>query len=62
MPSSMGTHCDAPAHCVPGAPTMEAFPIDTFIGKPSSSMPVSMKAGDRVEVLKGHDIKEGILS
>ena len=55
----VGTHCDAPAHCVPGAPTMEAFPIDTFIGE---AVIVDACVDGReigVEVLKGHDIKEG---
>ncbi|HHW56000.1 MAG: cyclase family protein [bacterium] len=56
----VGTHCDAPAHCVPGAPTMEAFPIDTFIGEAvivDACVDESREIG--VEVLKGHDIKEG---
>lgn len=56
----VGTHCDAPAHCVVGAPTMEAFPIDTFIGEAvvvDACVKESREIG--VEVLEGYDIKPG---
>lgn len=30
-----GTHCDAPRHFVPGGPTLDEIPIDTFVGEAS---------------------------
>lgn len=33
MYSHTGTHMDAPAHMVPGGKTLDAYPIDHFIGR-----------------------------
>jgi kynurenine formamidase len=33
MYSHIGTHMDAPAHMIPGAFTLDQFPVGTFIGK-----------------------------
>lgn len=54
----VGTHCDAPAHCIKGAKTMDEIPLDTFIGY---AVIVDVCVTDEKEikpdVLKDYDIK-----
>ncbi len=33
MPAHIGTHVDAPAHVIPGAPGVESLPVDALIGR-----------------------------
>lgn len=32
MHAGIGTHIDAPSHCIPGAATVEQLPLNTLIG------------------------------
>lgn len=54
----VGTHCDAPAHCIEGAKTMDKIPLDTFIGY---AVIVDVSVTDEKEikpdVLKDYNIK-----
>jgi len=56
----VGTHCDAPAHCLKGAKTMDELPLDTFVGE---AVIVDVDLNDgleiRPDVLKNHEIKPG---
>ncbi|MGI5859627.1 MAG: cyclase family protein [Tepidanaerobacteraceae bacterium] len=56
----VGTHCDAPAHCVKGAKTMDQIPLDDFIGY---AVIVDVCIDDvkeiKPDVLNGYDIKPG---
>ncbi len=56
----VGTHCDAPAHCIKGAKTLDEIPLDTFVGYAVIvDAPVDGKKAIEVDVLKGCDIKPG---
>lgn len=48
-----GTHIDAPAHMLEGAPTMGQLPLDTFAG------PGKLIRGLAIETLKVADIRAG---
>lgn len=61
MPSSMwGPHCDAPAHVIKDAKTMDQIPLDTFVGEAVIvDVPVDDDKEIKPEVLEGHDIRHG---
>ena len=48
MFSHVGTHMDAPAHVLEGARTLDAFPVDAFVGTALSVDCRGMDASDRV--------------
>lgn len=56
----VGTHCDAPAHCLKGAKTMDEIPLDEFVGY---AVIVDVNVDDEKEikpdVLKNYEIKPG---
>ena len=53
--SHTGTHVDAPAHIIAGAPTLDAFPVSQFAGR-ATLIDVRGLAGRRigVDVVKAH--------
>ena len=55
-----GTHCDAPAHCLKGARTMDEIPLNEFVGY---AVIVDVNVDDekeiKADVLKNYDIKPG---
>jgi len=55
-----GTHCDAPAHCLKGAKTMDEIPIDAFVGE-AIIVDVNVDEDKEIkpDVLKNYDIKPG---
>lgn len=56
----VGTHCDAPAHVIEGAKTMDEIPLDTFIGEAVIvDADVSAELEIKADVLKNYEIKEG---
>ncbi|WP_296970227.1 cyclase family protein [Tepidanaerobacter sp. EBM-38] len=56
----VGTHCDAPAHCIKGAKTLDEIPLDTFVGYAVIvDAQVDCKKAIEADVLKGCDIKPG---
>ncbi len=56
----VGTHCDAFAHVIKGAKTMDEIPLDTYVGE---AVIVDAPIGDNQEipasVLESYDIKPG---
>jgi len=56
----VGTHCDAPAHCIKGAKTLDEISLDTFVGDAVIvNAPVERKEPIGKEVLKNCEIKRG---
>lgn len=56
----VGTHCDAPAHCLKGAKTMDQIPLDEFIGYAVIvDVCVDNEKEIQPDVLKNYDIKPG---
>lgn len=56
----VGTHCDAPAHCIKGAKTLDEIPLDTFVGYAVIvDAPVDGRKAIEADVLKGCGIKSG---
>src|SRR3989338_8773442 len=47
MGSHTGTHIDAPAHAVPGAPALDKIPLEHFVG-PCRVLDFSQSAGECV--------------
>lgn len=56
----VGTHCDAPAHVVKGAKTIDEIPLDCFVGD-AVIIDVCVKENKEIKVnsLKGYDIRPG---
>lgn len=56
----VGTHCDAPAHFIAGGQTMEAIPLDRFVGD-AVIVDVTSNASRELEpsVLDGVDVRKG---
>ncbi len=56
----VGTHCDAPAHCVKGAKTMDEIPLDEFIGEAVIvDANVEEEKEIKPDILKDYEIKPG---
>jgi arylformamidase len=55
-----GTHVDAPAHFIDGAPTLEQVPLDRMVG-PAQVLDVRGRAAVDAAALGGHDITADIL-
>ncbi|NLZ54228.1 MAG: cyclase family protein [Thermoanaerobacteraceae bacterium] len=56
----VGTHCDAPAHCLKGAKTMDQIPLDEFIGHAVIvDVCVDNEKEIQPDVFKNYDIKPG---
>lgn len=51
MPAGVGTHIDSPSHCVPGAHTVEAIPLENLI-VPLIVIDVHDKATEKYEISK----------
>ena len=49
MYSHTGTHMDAPAHMLPGAPTLDAYPVERFYGR-AVLVDVSQRAVKHIEL------------
>lgn len=47
--SHTGTHVDAPAHMIPGAVSVDRFPIDAFVGS-ACALDLTALAGSHIEV------------
>jgi len=58
--SHTGTHIDAPAHAVAGAPTLDQIPLEKFVG-PCRVLDFSREAGESVtkEMLGSKNIQKG---
>jgi arylformamidase len=55
-----GTHVDAPAHFIDGAPTLEQVPLDRMVG-PAQVLDVRGRAAVDAAALGGHDITADIV-
>lgn len=56
----VGTHCDAPAHFIPGGETMEEVPLDRFVGEAVVVDVEGLPAREMTpDVLAGADIRPG---
>lgn len=57
--SHTGTHIDAPAHCIAGAPTLDLIPLENFVG-PCRVLDFSKEPGESItkEMLKSKNIQE----
>jgi len=54
----VGTHCDAPAHCIKGAKTIDEIPIDEFAGYAVIiDVNVENEKEIKPDILKDYDIK-----
>ncbi len=53
-----GTHVDAPAHFIDGAPTLEQVPLDRFVG-PATVLDLCGRRAIDADALRGHDLPAG---
>lgn len=59
MRNHHGTHVDAPSHKIPGARTIDSYPISKFIGKLAGIFDLTEILGDRREIQLS-DVKKAI--
>jgi arylformamidase len=58
MGAHTGTHVDAPAHFIDGAPTLEQIPLDRFVG-PAQVLDLRGHPAIDAQALRGHAIHDG---
>jgi arylformamidase len=58
MGAHTGTHVDAPAHFIDGAPTLEQIPLDRFVG-PAQVLDLQGLAAIDAAALRRHEIHRG---
>jgi len=58
MGAHTGTHVDAPAHFIDGAPTLEQIPLDRFVG-PAQVLDLRGRAAIDAQALRHHEIRDG---